>query len=73
MAEQVKIDLQDNSPHRVALDLARAIADGERGSTLGGVGKTQDRDYWLKLYLECRSVVLKGYQLKEAMVGGEVG
>jgi hypothetical protein len=66
MGEQVKVDLQDNSPYRVALDLAREIADSERGSTLGGAGQKQDRDYWLKPYLQCRSVVLNGIQIKEA-------
>jgi hypothetical protein len=66
MAEQVKVDLQDNSPYRVALELAHAIAHSEGASTLGGSGKKQDRDYWLKLYLQCRSVVLKGTQIKEA-------
>jgi hypothetical protein len=59
MAEQVNVDLQDNSPYRVALELTRTIAKQE-------AGQKQDRDYWLKLYLQCRSVVLKGIQIKEA-------
>jgi len=63
VAEQVKVDLQDNSPYRVAFELAHTIANKEG---LGGAGPKQDRDYWLKLYLQCRSVVLKGVQLKDA-------
>lgn len=59
MAENVKIDLHDNSPYRVALELATQIANSE------GKSGTADRAYWLKLYLDCRGVVLKGVLPKE--------
>jgi len=67
MTEQVKVDLQDNSPYRVALDLALSIANHERGGMWSGEGTApkQDRDYWLKLYLQCRSVVLSNAQRKD--------
>jgi hypothetical protein len=54
MADNVKIDIQDNSPYRVAFDLAGRIALSE-GKATGA-----DRSYWLKLYLDCRRVVLNG-------------
>ena len=66
MAEQVTVSMQDTSQYHVALELARQIAGSERGSTMGGPGAKQDRDYWLKLYLQCRSVVFKGTQIKAA-------
>jgi hypothetical protein len=52
VAESVKVDLQENAPHRVALDLAYHIAKVE-GKYTGG-----DRDYWLKLYLDARGAVI---------------
>ncbi len=52
MAENVKIDLEDNSKYRVALDLAFRIAHAEQKTTTG------DREYWLKLYSQCRQVVI---------------
>lgn len=55
MADSMKIDLQDNSPYRVAFELATRIAHSEGKSGSGG-----DRAYWLKLYLDCRRVVLNG-------------
>ena len=54
MTDQVKIDLQDNSPYRVALELAFAIARAESKLTSG------DRKYWLDLYDRCRRVVVRG-------------
>lgn len=57
MADDVKIDLQDNSPYRVALDLAKMIASAE--------GKDRDRKYWLELYAQCRKVVLRGANAKD--------
>jgi hypothetical protein len=55
MADEVKVDLQDNSPCRVALALADRIANAEAGG-----GRKADRPYWLKLYFECRRVVVDG-------------
>ena len=52
MAETIKVDLEENSRYRVAFDLAARIANNEGKLTTG------DRDYWLKLYLQARSVVL---------------
>jgi hypothetical protein len=62
MTDDVKIDLQDNSPHRVALELAYAIAKAER--------EERGREYWLNLYAQCRSVVLDGMSAADAMEGG---
>jgi hypothetical protein len=59
MADNVKIDLHDNSPYRVALELAARIASSE------GKAGVADRSYWLKLYLDCRRVVLKGVLPKD--------
>jgi len=59
VAENVKIDLHDNSPYRVALELATRIANSE------GKAGVADRAYWLKLYLDCRGVVLKGVLPKD--------
>jgi hypothetical protein len=59
VAENVKIDLSDNSPYRVALELATRIANSE------GKAGVADRSYWLRLYLDCRRVVLKGVLPKD--------
>jgi hypothetical protein len=61
MSEKVSIDLQENSPYRVAFDLASRIAQGEGKSTSG------DRKYWLDLYERCRQVVLKGHTAVSAL------
>jgi len=59
MADDVKIDLQDNSPYRVTLELAYAIAKSER--------EEKSREYWLNLYAQCRNVVLRGYSSADAL------
>ena len=63
MAENIKIDLEENSPYRVALELARAIANGEGKST------GSDRKYWLELYQKCRSVVVDGWSAEATLSG----
>jgi len=65
MAEQVKVDLHDNSPYRVALDLAFRIAHDD-----GGVS-ARDRKYWLDLYAQCYGVVHKGWDADHAMKIGK--
>lgn len=54
MADTVKIDLEENSKYRVALDLAYKIAHNESKFADG------DRNYWLKLFQQTRNVVLSG-------------
>jgi len=49
MAENIQIDLMDNSKYRVAYDLARLIGHAEKDTA-------KDRDYWLNLYADCLSV-----------------
>ena len=58
MADKIELDLEENSKYRVAFDLAARIANNEGKLTTG------DRDYWLKLYLQARSVVVHA-KLKE--------
>lgn len=71
MTEQVKIDLQDNSPYRVALELAFTIARAE--GRAGGMGsQSADRKYWLDLYERCRKVVVSGWETSEALKGSAV-
>jgi hypothetical protein len=53
VADNIKLDLEENSKYRVALDLAYKIASHEGKFNNGG-----DRKYWLELYLQARSVVL---------------
>jgi hypothetical protein len=54
VAENLKIDFEQNSKYRVALELAYKIASAE-GKSTGG-----EREYWLKLYHQTRTVVLNG-------------
>lgn len=54
MTEKLEMNLEQNSPYRVALELAYTIAKTE-GKVLSG-----DRKYWLDLYQRCRSVVVVG-------------
>lgn len=61
MAENVKIDLQNNAAHRVALDLAIKIGYDEQNHG------SDPRAYWLKLYAQCRSVVVDGWAPQEAL------
>lgn len=59
MAEKTELDLEQNSPYRVAYDLALMIARTEgklHAATVSG-----DRKYWLELYQRCRSVVVDGH------------
>jgi hypothetical protein len=65
MAETVKVDLEDNSPYRVALDLAYRVAHGETGN--------KDRKYWLDLYAQCHGVVTRGWTADHAMQIGKKG
>jgi hypothetical protein len=59
MADEVKVDLQDHSPYRVALELTYRIAQNET--------PTKDRAYFLSLYAQCRKVVVDGWKAKDAM------
>jgi hypothetical protein len=59
MADEVKVDLQDNSPYRVALELMYRIAQNETPN--------KDRAYFLGLYVQCRKVVVDGWRAKDAM------
>jgi hypothetical protein len=59
MAEKVELDLQGNSHHRVAFDLATRIAHHE------DVDK-KDRTYWFDLYHQCYRVVYKGASASNA-------
>lgn len=59
VADKVEVDLEQNSPYRVALELTYTIAKAENKLNLGG-GATGDRRYWLELYQTCRRVVLSG-------------
>ena len=55
MADKIDINLEENSPYRVALDLAYKIAHAEQKLNSGG-----NREYWLKLYQQARKVVVDG-------------
>ncbi len=59
MVEKTKIDLEQNSPFRVALELANMIAKAEGKLDMEG-GYKGDRKYWLDLYGECHRIVLHG-------------
>lgn len=61
MSDSVTIDLQENAPHRVAFDLAMRIAKDD------GSGAKRDREYWLKLYAQCRQVVVSGQRASDAL------
>ena len=65
MADKIELDLEENSPYRVALDLAYRIANAEGKYVNGG-----DRKYWLELYQQTRNVVVVGrsaaFALKQA-------
>jgi hypothetical protein len=65
VADKIKLNLEENSPYRVALDLAYTIASHEGKYNSGG-----DRQYWLELYQRCRKVVVLGasaeFALKES-------
>lgn len=53
MADSINREI--GSPHRVALELARSIANDESKQT-----SERTRKYWLTLYHNCRRVVLDG-------------
>jgi hypothetical protein len=55
VADMTDVNLEENSPYRVALDLAFKIASHEGKFNTGG-----DRKYWLELYQRCRKVVVAG-------------
>lgn len=63
MTTDVKIDLEENSPYRVAFDLARQITFDEKH----GLREKDPRTYWLNLYAQCRRVVFKGYNAEQAI------
>ncbi len=54
MADNIKLDLEENLKYRVAFELAVRIAINENKHSDGG------REYWFKLYQQTRSVVLNG-------------
>jgi|HubBroStandDraft_3_1064219.scaffolds.fasta_scaffold1053187_1 hypothetical protein len=58
----VEVDLEKNSPYRVALDLAYSIARTE-----GKEGKERNRGYWLRLYAQCRKVVKDGRRPEDVL------
>ena len=66
MADKIDINLEENSPYRVALDLVHDIAKSE-GRPVGGA----DRKYWLTLYEQCRRVVVDGRSAKDVLKGLE--
>lgn len=73
MTEKIELDLQRNSPYRVALELAYEIAKSEKkvhSASALGVTEGGNRKYWLELYAQCRRVVVGGdsaeYVLKQA-------
>ena len=63
MAE--KLDLEHNSPYRVAYELALMIARAE--DKIDGPRVNGDRKYWLELYQRCRSVVVAGTTAEYAL------
>jgi len=69
MADKVKIDLQENAPYRVALDLAFEIAKTEtnRASERYKKAAADPRAYLLELYAQCRSVVNDGWTAEQAL------
>jgi hypothetical protein len=52
------IEIKDNSEARVAFDLMDKIASFESSKSRSG---DTAREYWLKLYQDCRAVVNSGY------------
>ncbi len=58
MADITEIKL--DSGHRVALDLAYQIADHEDV-------ELKNREYWLRLYQNCRRVVISGSTAASAL------
>lgn len=65
---RVEVDLERNSPYRVALELAFMIAKAEDKLTVSG--PNGDRKYWLDLYAKCRRVVVKGDSAQYALKQG---
>jgi hypothetical protein len=69
MTDKVKIDLQENAPYRVALDLAFEIVRNESNSRTERFKQaaTDPRTYLLELYAQCRSVVIDGWSAADAL------
>jgi hypothetical protein len=68
VADDVTIDLQDNSPYRVALELALEIAKAETARGIAKQESTSDpRAYLLNLYAQSRRVVVDGFSVEEAL------
>jgi hypothetical protein len=62
VAETVKIDLEENSKYRVTLELVRMIMANENSANSADFksAQTDPRGYLLKLYEQCRAVVVNG-------------
>jgi hypothetical protein len=58
VADKVEVNLEQNSPYRVSLELAYTIARAE--GKLTAAMTSGDKKYWLELYQSCRRVVLSG-------------
>ena len=58
MADSPEVQL--DSGHRVALELAYHISSHEEV-------EPQDREYWLRLYQQCRMVVISGIAAERAL------
>jgi hypothetical protein len=65
MADNIKVETGNGTPERVTLDLMYRIgsSEGPSGST---TPKTQDRKYWLELYVHCYRAA-HGYSLERVL------
>lgn len=61
MADQVRVNLEENSKYRVAYDLMRMIAHLER--------MPKDREYFLRLYRQCYESVYAVKNIDEVVKG----
>jgi hypothetical protein len=66
VAEKIEVSTEQ-SPHRVAWELAVMIAKAEDKIT--GANVSGDRKYWLDLYHKCRRVVISGSTADDVLKG----
>lgn len=71
VADKIEVDLEQNSPYRVALELAYTIARAEGKLTMALT--SGDRKYWLELYHLCRRSVVSGDTAAMALKLGSGG
>ncbi len=62
MAEDHRVNLEQNSYHRVTLELMNRIAVFEDKAT-----SENAREYFLTLYSQCRQIVYNGHTFEGAM------